>query len=390
MEQLVRLGDVCTVVSGSTPKTSVDEYWNGDVKWITPAELDADSYYIHDSVKHITELGRTKTGLSYMPVGTVILSSRAPIGKTAILGCEMCCNQGFKNLICTDRIFNEYLYHFLRAKTNYLNSLGRGATFKELSKGIVENVLIPLPAVEEQHHIADLFASVEELIQTKKQQLDLFDELVKSRFIELFGTVKNNHQEYPVIKISGCAKLQGGFAFKSSDYLDNGIRLVQISNVNKDTLDWDSINCVPQTFLQKYKDFELHVGDLVLAMTRPVIKSLDAVKIATVSENDVPSLLNQRVGRFIIDITKINSTYLMLCCQMTEFREYVEAMSGNSLQPNISSKQVEDYSIVLPPLELQEQFAAFIEQTDKSKLAIQQSLDKLELLKKSLMQEYFG
>ena len=195
MEQLVRLGDVCTVVSGSTPKTSVDEYWNGDVKWITPAELDADSYYIHDSVKHITELGRTKTGLSYMPVGTVILSSRAPIGKTAILGCEMCCNQGFKNLICTDRIFNEYLYHFLRAKTNYLNSLGRGATFKELSKGIVENVLIPLPAIEEQHHIADLFASVEELIQTKKQQLDLFDELVKSRFIELF-----DGKGYPTLK----------------------------------------------------------------------------------------------------------------------------------------------------------------------------------------------
>ena len=195
MEQLVRLGDVCTVVSGSTPKTSVDEYWNGDVKWITPAELDADSYYIHDSVKHITELGRTKTGLSYMPVGTVILSSRAPIGKTAILGCEMCCNQGFKNLICTDRIFNEYLYHFLRAKTNYLNSLGRGATFKELSKGIVENVLIPLPAVEEQHHIADLFASVEELIQTKKQQLDLFDELVKSRFVELF-----DGKGYPTLK----------------------------------------------------------------------------------------------------------------------------------------------------------------------------------------------
>ena len=80
----------------------------------------------------------------------------------------------------------------------------------------------------------------------------------------------------------------------------------------------------------------------------------------------------------------------MVLCQMPEFREYVEAMSGNSLQPNISSKQVEDYSIVLPPLALQEQFAAFVQQTDKSKMAIQQSLNKLETLKKSLMQEYFG
>ena len=283
-----------------------------------------------------------------------------------------------------------YLYCFLDKYLETLRKQAIGGVIKYIKLGNLTEAEIPIPSIEEQREIVSRLNKVNELIALRKEQLVKLDQLVKSRFIELFGTVKKNHQEYPVIKISGCAKLQGGFAFKSSDYLDNGIRLVQISNVNKDTLDWDSINCVPQTFLQKYKDFELHVGDLVLAMTRPVIKSLDAVKIATVSENDVPSLLNQRVGRFIIDKTKINSTYLMLCCQMTEFREYVEAMSGNSLQPNISSKQVEDYSIILPPIELQNQFATFVEQTDKSKLAIQQSLDKLELLKKSLMQEYFG
>ena len=106
---MARLGDICTVVTGSTPKTAIPEYWDGDIKWITPAELSEDSYYLYDSVRHITEEGRVKTGLSYMPVGTVILSSRAPIGKTAILGCEMCCNQGFKNLICSDIVYNEYL-----------------------------------------------------------------------------------------------------------------------------------------------------------------------------------------------------------------------------------------------------------------------------------------
>lgn len=131
---MAKLGDICTVVSGSTPKTGVAEYWDGTVKWITPAELNEDSFYITDSVRHITEDGKEKTGLSYLPKGTVILSSRAPIGKTAIAGCEMCCNQGFKNLICSDAVYNEYLYFFLKSKTNYLNSLGRGATFKEISK----------------------------------------------------------------------------------------------------------------------------------------------------------------------------------------------------------------------------------------------------------------
>ena len=91
-----KLGEICDIVSGSTPKTSVSEYWDGDVKWITPAEISDDSYIIEDSVRHITELGVQKTGLSSFPQGTVILSSRAPIGKVAIAGCEMYCNQGFK------------------------------------------------------------------------------------------------------------------------------------------------------------------------------------------------------------------------------------------------------------------------------------------------------
>ena len=160
---MAKLGEVCTIVSGSTPKTSVTSYWDGNIKWITPAELNEDTFYIMDSVRHITEEGKEKTGLSYLPTGTVILSSRAPIGKTAIAGCEMCCNQGFKNLICSDAIYNEYLYFFLKSKTDYLNSLGRGATFKEISKSIVESIEIPLPEVNQQKEIAEKFKKLEQL-----------------------------------------------------------------------------------------------------------------------------------------------------------------------------------------------------------------------------------
>ena len=108
-----KLGDICEIVSGSTPKTTIEEYWDGDVKWITPAELNENVYIINDSVRKITKLAVEKTGLSSFPEGTVILSTRAPIGKVAIAGCEMYCNQGFKNLICSEKIFNKYLYWFL-------------------------------------------------------------------------------------------------------------------------------------------------------------------------------------------------------------------------------------------------------------------------------------
>ena len=145
-----KLGEICEIVSGSTPKTSVAEYWDGDIKWITPAELTNESYIIDDSVRKLTELGVKKTGLTPFPAGTVILSSRAPIGKVAIAGCEMYCNQGFKNLICSDKINNKYLYWFLKGNTAFLNSLGRGATFKEISKGIVSNIEINVPDAESQ------------------------------------------------------------------------------------------------------------------------------------------------------------------------------------------------------------------------------------------------
>ena len=114
-----RLGDICEIVSGSTPKTGIGEFWNGDIKWITPAEINDESFILNDSVRKITELAVSKTGLSPFPKGTVILSSRAPIGKVAIAGCEMYCNQGFKNLICSEKINNKYLYWFLKGKASY-------------------------------------------------------------------------------------------------------------------------------------------------------------------------------------------------------------------------------------------------------------------------------
>ena len=145
-----KLGDICEITSGSTPKTGVSEYWDGNIKWITPAELNDDTYIITDSVRKITELAVKQTGLSPIPKGTVILSSRAPIGKVAIAGCEMYCNQGFKNLICSEKIDNRYLYWFLKGSTEFLNSLGRGATFKEISKSIVASIEINVPDLKEQ------------------------------------------------------------------------------------------------------------------------------------------------------------------------------------------------------------------------------------------------
>lgn len=189
---MARLGDVCTVVSGTTPKSNHSGYWDGNLNWVTPAELTDESDTIYETQRKITSQAVIDSSLKSFPAGTVLLSSRAPIGKVAIAGTEMYCNQGFKNLICSEKIYNRYLYHFLKNKTAYLNSLGRGATFKEISKSIVENIEIPLPSLEEQREIAAVLDKVSDLIAKRRQQLEKLDFLVKARFVEMFGDPVTN------------------------------------------------------------------------------------------------------------------------------------------------------------------------------------------------------
>ena len=202
-----KLGDICEIVSGSTPKTSIDEYWDGDVKWITPAELNDDSYIISDSARKITELAVKKTGLISFPEGTVILSSRAPIGKVAIAGCEMYCNQGFKNLICSDKINNKYLYWFLKGNTHFLNSLGRGATFKEISKAIVSEIEINIPDIEKQKKVVEILEKVRGVIVLRKKELSILDNLIKARFVEMFGD-ENNSKNWDVVNVEEVADIR--------------------------------------------------------------------------------------------------------------------------------------------------------------------------------------
>ena len=157
----IPISKVGKVVGGSTPKTNVEGFWNGEYRWISPADLQQDSGVIYDSVKKITQAGVDSCSLQELPIGTVILSSRAPIGKVAIAGNTFYCNQGFKNIICSDIIIPRYLYSLLLFNTEYLNLLGRGATFKEISKSIVESIKIPLPSKEQQNQFTDFVKTID-------------------------------------------------------------------------------------------------------------------------------------------------------------------------------------------------------------------------------------
>lgn len=382
---MAKLGEVCTIVSGSTPKTSVTSYWDGNIKWITPAELNEDTFYIMDSVRHITEEGKEKTGLSYLPTGTVILSSRAPIGKTAIAGCKMCCNQGFKNLICSDAIYNEYLYFFLKSKTDYLNSLGRGATFKEISKSIVENIEIPLPEVNQQKEIAEKFKKLEQLISLRKQQIAKLDELVKARFVEMFGTFPANPFRWSIGKIQDVVSdVRYG---SSRPAVEGGkypyLRMNNITYSGElDLRDTKRID-IPDSELDKCT---VRRGDVLFNRTN----SKELVGKTCVYNRDELMVLAGFVIRVRIN-ERIRPEVLSAFLNMDFSKRMLIGMCKTAIgQANINAKELQNIDLYIPPIELQDQFVTLKNKIDQQKQTVQQSLEKLELLKKALMQEYFG
>ena len=181
-----KIKNIGKIISGSTPNTNTPELWNGNYLWITPAELKDDSFIVNSTERKLTYLGIKKSSLIEMPIGTVLLSSRAPIGKVAIVGKNMFCNQGFKNIIPNEEINSIYLYYILKEKKEYLNFLGRGATFKELSKEIVENISLKIPPIELQNKFAERVEKIEklsfEIEKSIKEAENLYNSLISKYF----------------------------------------------------------------------------------------------------------------------------------------------------------------------------------------------------------------
>lgn len=279
--------------------------------------------------------------------------------------------------------YNDFLRYFFDSDA-FRNQLNASATttINQITKKMLDNIQINIPSKEERIHIVNQLDAITNLICLHKQQLFKLDELVKSRFIELFGEIKSK------IKVSEVAKVSGGYAFKSGDIRDSGVKILQIGNVVLKNIDWSTTNYLPLPFLTEYSQFALSTNDIVIALTRPIIRSLGNVKTCIIRKQDLPCLLNQRVGK--ITTISANNQYLYYCFMTDEFTRYVDECSIGCSQPNISTKDIENYLIPNAPIELQNEFATFVKLIDKSKLTIQASLDKLEVLKKSLMQEYFG
>ena len=383
-----KLGEVCTVVSGSTPKTQVEEYWNGNHYWITPAELDG-STYVSKSGRLITDAAIEKTNLTLLPIGTVLLSSRAPIGKVAITTVPMYCNQGFKNLICSDAIFNKYLYWFLKVNTEYLNSLGRGATFKEISKTSVENIKIPVYSIEDQQRVVAELDCLNEMIALKQEQLKEFDKLAQSIFYDMFGDPVTNEKGWDVIELGTRCEVTSFKRVLIEDVVDSGVpfirgtELMALSKATKgEKIDF-TLFITPEHYEQvKAISGVPAVGDLLI----PSINSEGNIWIL---DTDEPRYYKDgRVLWVHVNHDAYTSEALKFIMHILLKKTY-SVMATGATFAELKLFVLRELKTILPPLARQQQFAEKIQAIEAQKELVKKSIAETQHLLDSRMDYYF-
>lgn len=201
----VKISEIAEVIGGGTPSTRIPEYWEGNIPWLTPKDLtNYSKTQICNGERNITELGLSKSSARLLDEGAVLLTSRAPIGYVAIAGKALATNQGFKSLIVKPKVAsNYYLYYWLKGNTEYLNSLGTGTTFAEISGGVIKDIEIPLPPLPEQQAIAEVLSSLDDKIDLLHRNNKTLEEMAETLFRQWFVEgAKEDWEEYPLDKLA--------------------------------------------------------------------------------------------------------------------------------------------------------------------------------------------
>lgn len=377
--EIKKLGEVCEVIGGSTPKTNEPTYWDGDFFWVTPAELDG-TKLISSTKRTITEAGIKSAHLQLLPAGTVLLSSRAPIGKVAITTVPMYCNQGFKNIICSDKLYNCYVYWFLYAKTEYLNALGTGATFKEISKKVVEQIPIPVPPLPVQERIVSELDLLSGIIEKKHEQLKELDALAQSIFYDMFGDPITNEKGWEVKKLGEVADIIGGSTPKTNikEYWDGDNYWVTPAELHGARYICSTERRITNLAVDKTHLTQLPVGTVLLSSRAPIGK---------VCITRVPMYCNQGFKNIVCSNKLISEYVYQYLIDKTDF---LNSLGSGATFKEISKTTTENISIPIPPLPLQHQFASKIEAIERQKELIKQSISETETLFNARMQHYFG
>ena len=300
----------------------------------------------------------------------------------------MVCSTGYCVLRSNGTIDNRFLFYFCQSNhfIDDMTSQATGASYPAVNSGIVKNSLIPIYTLEQQKHISSQLDKVSRLIGFRKQQLSKLDELVKSRFIEMFGDPEKNPKGWSKEILCNHLNVVGGYAFKSELFAEDGIPVLRIGNINAGF--FQPINMVYWKQDDSLSRYMMYAGDLVMSLTGTVGKD-DYGNVCILGDDYDCYYLNQRNAKLEL-FKSLDKYYLSQILKFPAIKKKLTGISRGVRQANISNKDILNLEIPIPPIDLQNEFATFVEQTGKLKLEVKESLEKLETLKKSLMQKYFG
>jgi type I restriction enzyme S subunit len=383
--QLSSLAECCEIVSGATPSTSVDEYWGGDIFWATPKDLsDQKGHYISETPRKLTSAGLRSCAATLLPANSVLFSSRAPIGHVAVNTVPMATNQGFKSFIPrAEKIDAKFLFHWLRANRTYLESLGNGATFKEVSKATVAKIEIPLPPLPEQRRIAAILDQADALRAKRREALAQLDKLTQAIFVEMFGDLESNVNGLPFKNLEElCVRVTDG-THQSPKWEPDGIPFLFISNILNGEISYSTEKFISrETYHELTRRCAIDAGDVLFT-------TVGSYGNTAVVSGEREFCFQRHIAHIKPNAEKLDSSFCAAMLESPSVRRQIDKVARGVAQKTINLADLKALRVFSPPIEKQKSFTTK-QGLVKSIKAIQaQSLREFDTLFSSLQHRAF-
>lgn len=382
--EYISLSAIALLKAGGTPSRQKNEYWrNGDIPWLTITDIKGK--YVYKSSEYITNEGLNNSSAKMFKKGTLIYTIFATVGEVAFLDFDTTTNQAIANIELVDSRFNyDFLYYYLLAIKKRVLYDSKGVAQNNINLGYLKELKIPLISLEMQQKIVLILDKINAVIDADKKQLELLDEAVKSRFIEMFGDAIQNEKKWAVKKLNDITDVRDG-THDSPKYYDKGYPFVTSKNLINGEIDFSSCQFICEEDYLHFNDRScVDDGDILM----PMIGTIGGAVI--VKKDRDFSIKNVALIKFNKDNSIINRKYILSILNSDAMNSYFNNTKKGGTQKFIALGVIRDIPIILPPVELQNEFASFVELIDKSKFNIQQHLNLMQELLDKKMDEYFG
>lgn len=390
--EIKRLEDICKKISqGGTPDTSIPDYWNGDIEWLTPAEMGKlETRFITTTNRKISKAGLKNCSSDLLPINSVILSSRAPIGHLLINKSEMAINQGCKGLVPLPSTDHNYLYYSLARYRNALADLGAGNTFKELSGSALKNFKLPIPTFPEQQKIADCLASLDELIAAQTQKLDTLKTHKKGLMQQLFPAEGETVPKLRFPEFRDAGEWKEKPLSKISTFIFDGTH--QTPTYTEDGIPFFSVENIVSGKLNKFISREDYLTST--SKNKPEKGDVLITRIGNIGFSAIVDWEYEFSIYVTLAVVKktdqFDSYYLHCFFQSERYQTEIRSKSLlNAVPCKINMDELRKTKVLLPSPTEQQKIADCLSSLDELITAQTQKLATLKAHKKGLMQQLF-